>query len=150
MLNFSHTYLYFKDLTRTYFCEIYVILWDLIEVKKTKFLIPKICDLAFCWSVDRDRSRSTGLVDRCAQTCTGHLAKGAVDRQRTLLSGSGPCRLGGRPADSSALCIQASVDRAFDRWHNGRKSDSWPIDRAVDRQQNFSVVLAQRLFFKGL
>ena len=41
MLNSSHTYLYFKDLIRTYFCGIYVILWDLFDNKKTSFLIPK-------------------------------------------------------------------------------------------------------------
>ena len=29
VLNFCHTYLYFKDLIRTDFCEIYVILWDI-------------------------------------------------------------------------------------------------------------------------
>ena len=40
MLIFSHTYLLFKDLLRTYFCEIYVILWDLIGIKLTKFSVP--------------------------------------------------------------------------------------------------------------
>ena len=37
VLNFYHTYLYFKDLIRTDFREIYVILWDLFEVKKSSF-----------------------------------------------------------------------------------------------------------------
>ena len=37
MLNFCHTYLYFKYIIRTYFCGIYVILWDLIEVKNPSF-----------------------------------------------------------------------------------------------------------------
>ena len=37
MLNFNHTYLYFKDLIRTYFCVIYVILWDLIGNKRQVF-----------------------------------------------------------------------------------------------------------------
>ena len=36
-------------------------LWNFLEGKKTKFLIPKICDLAFC--------RSTIPVNRCAQAC---------------------------------------------------------------------------------
>ena len=33
VLNFTHTYLYSKDLIRTDFCGIYVILWDLIKSK---------------------------------------------------------------------------------------------------------------------
>jgi len=42
VLIFSHTCLVFKDLKRTYFCEIYVILWDLIEIKKISFQYPKV------------------------------------------------------------------------------------------------------------
>ena len=49
-----------------------MILWDLIDIKKTKFLIPKICDLAFCRSTDVHKraqaiwleGRSTDPVDR--------------------------------------------------------------------------------------
>ena len=37
VLNFTHTYLYFKDLIKTDFCGIYVILWDLMEVKNPSF-----------------------------------------------------------------------------------------------------------------
>ena len=37
VLNFYHTYLYFKDIIRTDFCGIYVILWDLIEDKNPSF-----------------------------------------------------------------------------------------------------------------
>ena len=44
VLNFYHTYLYFRDLIRTDFCEIYEILWDLIEDKIPKFLIPNWLD----------------------------------------------------------------------------------------------------------
>ena len=56
---------------------------------------------------------------------------GSQPVQRALLSGNGP----GRPAESSALCIQATVDRPVDRWLNAQKSDRWPVDRVVDRQQ---------------
>ena len=41
----------------------------------------------------------------------------------------------GRPDRESALYIQATVDR----WHNGQKSDRWPVDRAVDRQANLAL-----------
>ena len=55
-----------------------------------------------------------------------------------LLSENGPGRPGGRPAESSALCIHATVDWPVDRRHDGQNSDRWPVDRAVDRQ----VILA--------
>jgi len=69
VLNFSHTYLYFKDLIRTYLCEIYVLLWDLIEIKRQVFntQIPNQTALAVDRTVDRTRSRSTVTVDRCAR-----------------------------------------------------------------------------------
>ena len=75
--------------------------------------------------VDQDRSRSIGSVDRCAQTCTTTLAGGPVDRQRALLSGSGPGRPDGRPAESFCSLYPGLVDRAVDRWHNGQKFDYW-------------------------
>ena len=78
--------------------------------------------------------RSTGMVDRCAQTCTTSLARGPVDRP-------------GRSAESSALCIQASVDRVVDRWHNGRNFDRWPVDRAVDRQQRPLLIWPPTVIF---
>ena len=37
VLNFYHTYLYFKDITWTDFCGIYVILWDLIKDINSSF-----------------------------------------------------------------------------------------------------------------
>ena len=119
MLNFSHTYLYFKDLIRTYFCGIYVILWDLIEDKRHVFNSLKI---------------GPGLlpVDRRAQTCT---VVGLVG-QRALLSGNGP----GRPTESCCSLYPVPVDRAVDRWHNGHKNDRWP----VDRRGNFALVCCQR------
>ena len=60
----------------------------------TNFLIPKIDLSGFCRStgpVDRAWSRSTGTVDRRAQTCTPGLLEGrstdSVDRRELLLSG---------------------------------------------------------------
>ena len=113
MLNFSHTYLYLKDLIRTYFCGIYVVLWDFLVVKITKFSIPKNLDLAFCRSTGRStaaevgrpvqsidmhkRARQLELVGRSTRQSTV---------QRVLLSGNGPGRPAGRRAESSALCIQ--------------------------------------------
>ena len=129
-----------------------MILWDLIDIKKTKFLIPKICDLTFC--------RSTGLVDRCAQTCTGHLAGGpessalwiwprstgrstgrelcylypGLGRPRGRPTKSTPLSGGGRSTDSFG-----PIDRAVDQRHNGHKNDRWPVDRAVDRKGSFAL-----------
>ena len=42
MLKFSHTYLYFKDLIRTYFCEIYVYFMGFFRRQKDNILIPII------------------------------------------------------------------------------------------------------------
>jgi len=73
-LIFGHTYLLFKDLRRTYFCEIYVILWDLIKIKKPSFSVLEFSQtqLAVDQTVDRTRSQSTEPVDRCTRgTCTG-------------------------------------------------------------------------------
>ena len=76
-------------------------------------------------SVDR-------VVDRRARTCT---AKGRSTTRSTtrepLLSGNGPID---QAVDRCVIC-QFTVDRPVDRWHNGQKSDRWPVDRAVDRQQ---------------
>ena len=119
---------------------------------KDHFLIPKNL-----WPgllpVDRDRSRSTGPVDRCAQTCIATLAGGPIDRpgqplessalwiwprstgrstgRELLLSVSRPRSTVDRQR-ASALCIQASVDRRIDRWHNDLKSDRRPVDRQQD------------------
>ena len=155
MLNFSHTYLLFKDLIRTYFCKIYVILWDLIEIKKTKFLSLKLFDLAFCRSTEVEigrpvrstdvhrRVRSHGLVGRSTRRSTV---------QRALLSGNGP----GRPDRSTGRELLLSVpslgrpggrpeaQRAekFDRWA------SRPGGRPEG--QNFPFVLPTGRNFMGL
>ena len=108
-------------------------------------------DQAFCRSTEAEVSlpvRSTDVHKRAQTIWLEGRSTDPVNRQRALLSGSGPGRPSGRPAESSALCFQASVDRPVDWWHNGRKFDRWPVDRAIDRQQNFSAVLAQRLVFR--
>ena len=101
MLNFCHTYLYFKDLIRTDFCGIYAILWDLIKDKNSSFQSLYYFDLAVCLSagpVDRGRGRSTGLVDRRAQNAHAAQAGRPVDRV-------------GRPSKSFCSLEMASVDR---------------------------------------
>ena len=95
MLKFCHTYLYFKDLIRTYFYGIDVILWDLIGIKIPKFQVPNLSARSAGgrpdqWSVDRyARGRAHGqptwLVDR------------TVDRLRAPHSRVGAGRPGGRP-----------------------------------------------------
>ena len=66
-------------------------------------------------SVDR-------AVDRCEQTCT---AKGRSTAREPLLSENGPVD---RAVDRRVIC-QFTVDRPVDRWHNGQKSNRWPVDR---------------------
>ena len=58
VLNFCHTYLYFKDLIRTYFCGIYVYFMRFFRRQKPKFLISKIVGLG-CLPVDRSGRRQT-------------------------------------------------------------------------------------------
>ena len=94
--------------------------------QKAKFSIP----IKFCFGFCRSTARSTEPgVGRPRRSTAREL----------LLSRKGP----GRPAESSALCIQfrstgrstgqkavalsipSPVDRAVDRWHNGHKNDRW-------------------------
>ena len=97
-------------------------------------------DQAFCWSTGRLIATEVGRPmytdvhgmfgwrtgrptrSTARELCSLDLAlvNRAVDRQR-----------------ASALCIQASVDWSVDRWHNSQKSDRWPVDQAVVRQQSF-------------
>ena len=65
MLISGHTYLLFKYHTRTYFCEIYKNLWDLIGAKLTKFKVLK-------YQLDPtggrpDQESVNQVVDRCAR-----------------------------------------------------------------------------------
>ena len=129
---FTQTCLYIKLLYWNYFCRFLEILRDFILSQKAKFSIPIIPVSGFCRStgtVDRARSRSTESVDRRAQTCTPYLVGGPVDRpgrpSRELCSLESPGRPGGRPAESSALCFQATIDRGgrpLAQW-----SEIWPL-----------------------
>ena len=131
MLNFSHICLYFNDLIRTYFCEIYVILWDLIEGKTTKFLIPITVGpglLPVDRPVDRGRSRLTGPVNRHAQTCMATWAGRPVDRLGRPLESFALWNWPRSTAESCCSLYLVTVDRAVDRWLNGHKNDRWPVD----------------------
>ena len=95
MLNFNHTCLYFKDTTRTYFCEIYVILWDLIGINQLCFQA-----LEFPNQTTGGRSEQES-VDRYGRPmCTGRAQRPATSAGRptesTQLSGEAG-RPGGRP-----------------------------------------------------
>ena len=63
-MNFSHTYFYFKDLKRTYFCGIYVILWDLIEVKNSSFQSLKVLTWLSAGRPDRSTEAEVGRPAR--------------------------------------------------------------------------------------
>ena len=105
MLNFSHTYLYFKNHKRTYFCGIYVYFMGFFRRQKAKSFNPlKLSPgcLPVDRTVDRGRRRSTGPVDRCAQTCTSQMAERPIDRV-------------GRPPESICSLKMALVDRSVDR-----------------------------------
>ena len=110
--------------------------------QKDKFSIPKKIGLG-CLpvdrTVDRGRGRSTGRP-----TCMQPGLVGRSTVQRVLLSGNGPGRPAGRPAESCCSLYPAPVDRpesrcslfpgpvdrAVDRWLNGHKNDHWLVDRA--------------------
>ena len=95
--------LYLKDLIRTYFCEIYVILWDLIEIKKTSFQYPNP-------QPDCTGGRPNGRPDQESADrngrpmCTSRAQRPAirpvdrvVDRLKAPYSRVGADRPGGRP-----------------------------------------------------
>ena len=114
MLNFYHTYWYFKDIIRTDFCEIYVILWDLFDNKRQVFKSYIRLDWQSAgrpgWSTGaevRQPVQSTDVHRTCTQTglvgrstggrssrelCSLEIAP--VGRQRALLSVSSLGRLG--------------------------------------------------------
>ena len=80
-------------------------------------------------------------VDRRLKTESRALCRstGRSTVQRALLSGNGPGRPAGRPAESSCSLYPVPIDRAVDRWHNGYKNDRWPVDRVVDRKGNSAL-----------
>jgi len=104
VLIFSHTYLLFKDLARTYFCEIYVILWDFIRVKKIRFQLLKFLARSTGPGVGRP-NRSTDMHERHAQASHSRPVDRTVDRLK---------------APNSRVL---AGDRAVDRRHNGQKYD---------------------------
>ena len=115
MLNFSHTYLHFKDLIRTYFCEIYVFLWDLNGIKKTSFSILKIPARLHWRSIGR--STGPGVGNRtsrlmCTRTYTWPAYSAGRPRGRptesTQLSGAGRS-IGGTTVRNMTIAL---VDRA--------------------------------------
>ena len=167
MLNFGHTYLLFKDLKRTYFYGIYVILWDLIDIKKTSFSIFK--SQPDCTGGRPDGRPDQASVDRHGRPmCTGRAQRPANSAGRPLgrptestpLSGGG-----GRPCGRSLAlawstgphprvgCFQ-SIDHAVDqpKWlafvyvpctsvdRDGRLTTG-PVDHSVDRQQSLAGFL---------
>jgi len=85
-------------------------------------------------TVDRCRSRSADVHKRAQAIVLVGRSTRRSTVQRALLSGSGPGRPGGRPAESCCSLNPVPVDRAVDRWLNGQKNDRWPVDRAVDRK----------------
>ena len=98
MLNFCHTYLYFKDLIRIYFCGIYVILFD---NKKPNFYIPYRAGLAFC----RSTWWSTA-ANRRAQACMPAWTAGLVDRAVDCPESSGLWKWPRSTGRELCLCIQ--------------------------------------------
>ena len=145
MLNFSHTYLYFKDLTKTYFYGIYVILWDLIDIKKTSFQYLK--SLPDCTGGRPAGRPDQESVDHHGRPmCTGRAQRPAYSagRPRGRPTESTPLLGGGRSTGSSTDGF-GPVDQVVDRRLNGQKSDRWPIDRPVDRRGNLGIPRLQQL-----
>ena len=108
--------------------------------EKTYFQIPYLCRTENCFRlqrstgpVDRVWSRSTGSVDRRAQTCTpsctGERSTGSVDRFRELCSLEISADRSGRPTESLLSAPVARSTGTVDR--RLQRSDFWPL--AVDR-----------------
>ena len=119
-----------------------------------------------CLPVDRGRSRSTIQSTDMHRMCTqpGWWAgrPGRSTARELLLSGKGPGQPTGRPAESSALCIQlrsterSTGQRAIALWFLARSTRRstggttvrnltvGPVDRAVDRKGNSALSSCQR------
>ena len=131
VLNFCHTYLYFKDITWTDFCGIYEILLDLFDNKKTSFQVLKMSLPGSGGRPGRSVGPVVGRPDRSTdvhETCTKaklawpvdravdwlkspHSRVGAVDRELW------PGQPGGRPLRSTAknLTVGRSIGRSTGR-----------------------------------
>ena len=132
MLNFSHTYLYFKDLIRTYFCEIYVYFIGFYEGKKTSFN-PYYC---LTWPSAGRSVRSTD-VHKCAHAIrlVGRSTGRSTDGKYPLSGTAG--RLGGWPTG----CARST------RWSTGAPMVRNMTVGPVDRRVNFDLSGCQRLYF---
>ena len=116
MLIFSHAYLLFIYLTKTYFCGIYEYLWDFIGIKITKF--SNLKSLPDLLADDRTSGRSTGLVDRYKRNMHKDQPSRPVDRAVDRL----------KSTHSRVLPVDREVDRQVvpvDRRHNDKKYDRW-------------------------
>ena len=124
----------------TYFCRIYENLWDFIEGKRPSF---KSLKPVFWPSTSRPSQRS---VDRCAQTCTALFGWRAGRRTRSIARELCSLNLTGR---STGIELLLFVSRPWStgRSTDGQKSDRWPVNRAVDRQQEFLLSCPQWLVF---
>ena len=152
MLSFSQ--LYFKDLKRTYFCRIYVILWDFLEVKITKFLIPNLLDWLSAGRPDRSTvtevSRpvwSTDVYRTCTQPgLVGRSTGGQPSRELCSLE----MALVDRPVDrqrAAALCIQSSSTGRLTGGTTVIKMTVGPVDRAVDWKGKTALSCCQQADF---
>ena len=129
--------------------------------EKTYFQIPYLCRTENCFRlqrstgpVDRVWSRSTGSVDRRAQTCTplctGERSTGSVDRPGELCSLEISVDRTGRPTES---LLSAPVGRSTGG-SNGRIFDRWrstgPVDRQCWQNPTASFLAAYKLGFLSL
>ena len=103
--------------------------------------------LAVCRStgpVDRGRSRSTDVHRTCTQQGWWAGRPGGRPSRELCSLEMAPVDRAGRPAESSALCIQSRSIGPVDRRLNGQKDDRWPVDRPVDRKGNSALSSCQR------
>jgi len=114
VLNFCHTYLLFKDLKRTYFCGTYVILWDLIGIKLTKFSYLFFSARLLWRSTGQLTGPGVGSPSRSTDlhgTCTKASHSASRPTESTPPSG------GGQSTGRSTVSF-GPVDRAIDPRHN--------------------------------
>ena len=115
MLIFSHTCLVFKDLIRIYFCEIYVILWDLIGIKLPSF--HTYFSQPDCSGDRPDGRPDQESVDRHGRPmCTGRAQRPAYSagRPRGRPTENTPLSDGGRSIGGTTV-IKMTVNRSTGR-----------------------------------